>query len=62
MTKTEKIPIFFVLLNTINFEVLLQCLDFEKAEVMGVLTDDADLQIELPDGREVIVGSFAVSC
>lgn len=59
MTKTEKIPIFFVLLNTINFEVLLQCLDFEKAEVMGVLTDDADLQIELPDGREVIVGSFA---
>ena len=59
MSETGKVPIFFILLNTINFEALLNRLDFDKVEIMGVVAEDPDFQIKTPDGRDVIIGSFA---
>lgn len=59
LKETGKIPVFLVLLSGVNFEILLNKLDFSKVELMGVISETTDMQIKMPDGREVVVGSFA---
>ena len=59
LSETKKVPIFFILLNNINFDFFLNYLDFDKVDLIGVLTENSDMRINLPSGREVVVGSFA---